>query len=530
MRGQPCLTAGLAALLLAIAATPSLAADGKPDPDDKLPAQLPSVTIQGEDLSSPGKDGQGKLAPTGPANVQRVRLPEPAQRRATSEGNRALMVSVTPSTLEGQNALPQAVMPYTSVLGGYGPPAQFRVGLYDARLWGPAVGITEVDGRSGIDWSGWRGKEWIDWAGVGRLNLEGQGFAWTRGALQGGQSFLAAGAEHGESEDFLARFDLQRGSLGTGLAAASPIAPGGMTTMLARGFVQVRPAAVGDHQPTLQLTAQHRTWGTLSGPEAYALASDFWSLSDAVQLEAGLGGGYWGLEPILDPRVAFHYRPQASTHLFAGLRTQSELPDFTSLYLRRPASQANAALRAERIEGLAELGGSHRVSESLWASLSGALRRSHRHIYWADPTGIGLWTPLNAASEQWSPSADGRLQMQWLPNISQSLGYRFNTVQPLGFTEQRLGTSVDGRFMDQKLGVGLGLEGRWAALSSQQMPGGGNGFGVFAEAELEYVLTKDVSVSFSATDVPLALTQPGHAGANYFVPIPLLSANVQYQF
>lgn len=522
---------GLAALpytlaMLAFAAAPAAAAD----PDDKLPAQLPSVTIQGEDLSSPGLDGQGKLAPAGSISPQRVRLPEPHQRRATSEGNRALMVSVTPSTLEGPSALPQAVMPYTSVLGGWGPLTQFRVGLYDARLWGPAVGITEIDGRAGIDWSGWRGKEWVDWAGVGRLNLEGQGFGWTRGALQGGQSFLAVGAEHGESENLLARLDVQRGQLGTGLAAASPIGPGTLTTSLARAFAQYRPAPAGDHQPTLQLTAQHRTWGALGGPEAYALASDFWSLSDTVQLEAGLGGGYWGLEPILDPKVAFHYRPQASTHLFAGMRTQSELPDFSALYMRRPASEANNSLQAERVEGLAELGGSHRLSEALWASLSGSLRRSHRHIYFADPSGTGLWRPLNAAVEQWSPQADGQLQLQWAPAVSQTLGYNFNTVQPLGFSEHRVGTHLDSRFLDQKLGVGFGLEGRFAALSSQLLPGGGSGFGLFAAAELEYVLNKDVSLSFSASDVPLALNQPGHAGSNYFVPIPLLTANVQYQF
>lgn len=525
-RPMPFPTLTLAALMVAVAAAPAASA---PERDEKLPAQLPSVTIQGEDLSTATGNG-GKLTPTASVGAQRVRLPEPAQRRATSEGNRSLMVSVTPSTLESQAPLPQPQMPYTSILGGYGPITQFRVGLYDARAWGPVLGITEVDGRSGWDWSGWRGKEWLNWTGVGRLNVEGQGFAWNKGALQGGQSFLGGGYEYGESETFMARLDVNRGGLGSSMAAASPVAPGDLATALARGTVQFRPAAVGDHQTSFSLTAQQRVWGSLSGPEAYLSANDFWSLSDAVQLEAGLGGGQWGFEPILDPKVAFHYRPQGSTHLFASLRTQSELPDFQALYLRRPASRANTALQSERVEGWAEVGGNHRLSENLWASVTGGLRRSHRHIYWADPQGTGLWTPLNATATQWEPTADGRLQLQWLPNLSQDLAYRFDTVQPLGTTEHRVGTSFDGRFLDQKLGLGLGVDARWVTLSALQLPGGGVGSGLFGEAKLEYALTQDVALSLTASDVPLLLNQPGNPGSNYFVPIPLLSANVQYQF
>lgn len=528
MKGLNSLT--LALLAITATAAPAWAVDPAPETDEKLPAQLPSVTIQGEDLSGSPNQNQGKISPGGTVGTQRVRLPEPPQRRATSEGNRSLMVSVTPSTLETPAPLPGAVMPYTSVLGGYGPVTQFRVGLYDARLWGPAIGITEVDGRSGWGWSGWRGKEWLDWGGVGRLNLEGQGFAWDRGAHQGGQSFLSGGFEHGESEDLLARFDVQRGQLGRATGAASPLNAADLAATLTRGHLKFRPLVTAEHQLTLQLTGQYRAWGTYAAPEAYLHAGDFWSLSDVVQLEAGLGGGYWGLEPILDPKIAFHYRPQAATHLYASLRTQTELPDFADLYLRRPATAANTGLQAERVEGWAELGASHRLTDAVWAGVDAGLRRSHRHIYWADPTGSGLWTPLNAGVEQYSPTAGGRAQIQWADALTQSLDYRYTTVQPLGMTEQRVGTSLETRFLDDKLGLGAGVEGRFVSLSSQQLPGGGQGMGVFAEASFDYALSKDVTVSLTASDVPLSLSQPGNPGSNFFVPIPLLTANVQYQF
>jgi hypothetical protein len=463
-------------------------------------------------------------------SAQRVRLPEPPQRRATSEGNRALTVSVTPSTLEAPQALPGSQMPYTSVLGGYGPLTQFRVGLYDARLWGPVLGLTEVDGRAGWGWSGWRAKEWLDWGGIGRLGLDGQGFSWTRGALSGGQSFLSAGVEAGESERALVRLDVNRGALDDTTASASPLAASTFSTSLARATGRLELEPMGDHQATINMTAQARTWGALSGPEAYVSALDFWSLSDAVQLEAGLGGGYWGFEPILDPKVAFHYRPQGATHLFASLRTQSELPDFESLYMRRPATRANAALQSERVEGLAEVGGSHRLNETVWGSLTGGLRRSFRHLYWADPTASGLWTPLNASGEQWTPTVDGSLQLQWLPNLTQDVGYRWRGTYPLGTSEHRLGTGLDARLLDQKLGLGVGVEGRYDTLSTLQLPGGGSGYGVFGEAEARYALTRDLTISLTASDVPLALVQPGSANTNYFVPIPLVTVNAQYQF
>jgi hypothetical protein len=198
--------------------------------------------------------------------------------------------------------------------------------------------------------------------------------------------------------------------------------------------------------------------------------------------------------------------------------------------MRRPASQANTALASERVEGLAELGGSHRLTEVVWGSLNAGLRRSFRHIYWADPTASGLWTPLNAAGEQWSPTADGRLQLQWLPTLTQEVGYRWMGTYPLGTSEHRLGTSFDARFLDQELGLGLGVEGRYDVLSIQQLPGGGSGYGVFGEAEVSYALTRDLSLSFTAADVPLALVQPGRPTSNYSVPIPLLTVNAQYQF
>ncbi len=496
--------------------------------DEKLPAQLPSVTIQGEDLSTQGRTTTGRVTPTGSAAGGGVRLPDPAQRRATSEDNRALMVGVTPTTVEPTAALPGSRLPYTAVLGGWGPLTQYRAGLYDARLWGPALGITEVDGRAGWGWSGWRAKEWLEWTGVGRLGVAGQGFLWetpgTAGTLTGGQNGLSVNAEYGESGELTAGVGYDRGQAS---ATGKPDLLVNRTAV--RG--QWRPAAGADHQPKLEATGQHRVWGRQAGPEGYARVSDFWSLSDQVQLEGSLGGGYWGREPILDPGLTFHYRPAGSSHLFAGLRTASELPDFAALYLRRPATAPFDDLQAERVEGWASVGGSHRLTEQVWGRLAVDLRRSWRHIFWTDLDGDGLWQPTNAAGEQWSPMAEGRLQVQWLPVLQQELKYRWAGAFPLGVTEHRVGTTLEGEFGGAGLvpiGLSLGAEGRVATLSSQQVIGGATATGVFAEADLRFALTPDLSLGLSAADVPLALAQP--QARNYFAPAPLLTIHAQYQF
>ncbi|MFP5501899.1 MAG: hypothetical protein ACLGIN_05365, partial [Candidatus Sericytochromatia bacterium] len=360
-------------------------------------------------------------------------------------------------------------------------------------------------------------KEWIDWPEIGRLSLRGDSFAWDRSGLTGNQLYLEGGAEHGESESMLVGVTAHQGQLNGGAFSAA----------LAGAYGQVKPAPLGDHQLTLRARAQGRQWGVRSGPEALFEAEDFWSLSDAVQLEAGLGGGYWGLEPIVNPKVAFHYRPQSATHLFAGLRTATELPDFTELYLRRPARTANANLQAERIEGWAEAGASHRFTDATWGRLVADLRRSHRHIFLADLDGDGLWMPTNAVSEQFQPGVISQVRQAWAPGFNQQLTAGWRGVYPLGLSEIRLGTGFDGAFLDDKLGLELGVDAQMVSLSSQQLPGGGNGLGLFAEAEFSYAVSRDWRVMLQVTDVPIALNQPG---PNYFAPIPLLSASAQYQF
>jgi hypothetical protein len=526
--------AALAAALLLIQALPAAAqttsgAGGSgSDRDEKLPAQLPSVTIQGEDLSTQGRNATGRVAPTGTTSGSTVRLPDPTQRRATSEDNRALMVGVTPTTVEPPAALPGSRLPYTAVVGGWGPLTQYRAGLYDARMWGPALGITEVDGRAGWGWSGWRAKEWLDWAGVGRLGAGGEGFAWeapgAAGPLRGGQNALAIDAEYGGLADFTGGVSYERG-----LASAAALPDLNVARTALRG--QWKPAAGPDHQPKIEGTAQHRVWGRQAGPEAYVRASDFWSLSDVVQLEGSLGGGYWGREAIVDPGLTFHYRPAPSSHLFAGLKTASELPDFETLYLRRPATAPYDDLQAERVEGWATAGASHRLTEQVWGRLAVDLRRSWRHVYWTDLDADGLWQPTNAAGEQWGPQAEGRLQVQWLPTLQQDFRYRWAGVFPLGVTEQRLGTILEGEIAGpgaSPVSVSIGAEGRLASLSSQQVLGGASATGVFAEADIRYALTRDFSLGLTVADVPLALAQT--QARNYFAPAPLLTVQAQYQF
>ncbi|HEY9721883.1 MAG TPA: hypothetical protein V6D47_07700 [Oscillatoriaceae cyanobacterium] len=514
----------LASLLLLV--NPALAqqasGDNTPDTGDKLPAQLPSVTVQGEDHSTAGDD-HGKVAPMAGVDASPVKLPDPLARRATSEGNAALMVDVTPSTLLPAAPLPQPRMPYTSIAGAYGPVSQYQLDLYDSRFWGPALGITQLGGHAGWGWSDWSGQEALDWTNIGRLDARGDGFAWNQGALKGSQLYWHAGLEHGDSETFLMGVDADRGYLGDG---STLLAGNGLAAHYG-ARAQYRPAPAGDHQFQLEGQAQYRAWGNQAGPEGYAKVSDFWSLSNQVQFEGALGGGYWGFEPVADPMVAFHYRPRPDTHFFTSLQSETELPNFADLYLRRAAAAPNPNLQAERVDGWGQLGASQRLTDALWGIVGLNLKHSLRHIYWADTTGSGLWTPVNASDVEWLPGAFGRLQIQWAPGISQQLAYGFDSAFPLGAMQHDLSTTLDGTLLDQRLELKVGLDGRMVTLSTSQSPGGGFGEALYAELGGSYALSSDWRLGLQATDVPLLLHQPA---ADYFMPLPLVSAKLQYEF
>ncbi|MEB3223529.1 MAG: hypothetical protein VKS61_15755 [Candidatus Sericytochromatia bacterium] len=500
-------------------------AEEGPSQAEKLPVQLPTVTVQGDDRSRPDAGGTARLTPSNDVRDSRVRLPDPAQRRATAEEAKGLMVSVTPSTVEAPAPLPSPRMPFTSITGGWGPPLQYRAGLYDARWLGPVLALSELESQSGMGWVGLRGREWLDWPGLGRVGGLGETFGWEVDSLRGGQSAWAIALDLGQSSTWTGTLRHDRG-------AAS--VTGGAELLVARtgAHTEWRPTGfASDHQPLVALTAQHRVWGRQAGAEAYLRLADRWTLTDSLAMEWGLGGGHWGREPILDPSFTFHYRPSVLTHLFAGLKAASELPDFDGLYLRRPATAPNDDLNAERVEGWAELGGSHRLSERLWVRVTGDVRRSWRHIFWADPERDGLWVPLNAAGEQWSPRVDAQVQLEWKPRLQQTLRYRGRTTLPLGTTEHRVSTGLEASLPGpggSPIAATASLAWQQATLSALQLPGGGAATGLFAEADFRFPLTADLALGLRAADLPLLLQQP--SARNYFAPAPLLTAYAQYQF
>lgn len=492
--------------------------------DEKLPAQLPTVTIQGRDLSNQGTPAAGRITPQRGGWDTNVRLPEPSARRATAEENRALMVGVTPTTVESPLPLPETRMPYTSVTGGWGPLLQYRAGLYDARWWGPVLGLTELEGLSGWGWSGWQARTWLDWPEILKAGGSGEGFSWQTGGLSGGQNAYSVALDTQVSQQWGATLRYDRG-----LAQAT-----GQTDLYTQNTsldLHWRPNPTSaDHQLKFDVVAQQRIWGIQNGPEGYVRLSDYWSLSEQLELEGSLGGGYWGREPIVDPAFTFHYRPTVLTHLFAGLKTKSELPNFQALYLRRPATAAADDLQAERIQGLAQMGGSHRLTERIWLRSTLDLRRSLRYVYWNDPEADGLWKPVNADIEQWSPSLDAQVQVQWLPNFQQNLQASVLTAWPLGYSEFRAGTKVEGSLPGPAAPITCtaSVHARRANLVDAQIQGGGVANGVFAETDIRYPLSRDVQISLRMADVPLILEQAN--AKNYFAPVPLLTLNLQYQF
>lgn len=509
--------------LIVLAGTPAWA-QAPQSSDEKLPARLPTVTIQGQDLSTQGTAAAGRVTPQRGGWDTNVRLPEPSARRATSEENRTLMVGVTPTTVESPAPLLQIQMPYTSVTGGWGPLLQYRAGLYDARWWGPVLGLTELEGLAGWGWSGWQARTWLDWPEILKAGGSGEGFSWQTGGLTGGQNAYSVALDSNISTQWGATLRYDRG-----LAQASG-QPDLYTQNTSLDLHWHPTSTGGDHQLKVDVIAQQRIWGIQNGPEGYVRLSDYWSLSEQLELEGSLGGGFWGREPIIDPAFTFHYRPSVLTHLFVGLKTKSELPNFQALYLRRPATAAADDLQAERIQGLAQLGGSHRLTERLWLRSTLDLRRSLRYVYWNDSEADGLWKPVNADTEQWSPSIDAQLQMQWLPNFQQNLQASVLTAWPLGYSEFRAGTKLEGTLPGPAAPItcAASLYARRANLVDAQTRGGGVANGVFAETDIRYPLSKDVQMSLRIADVPLILEQA--SAKNYFAPVPLFTLNLQYQF
>ncbi|GEM_PF-4488074 len=504
-------------------------------PDDKLPAQLPSITVQGRDLSGSDPHGNAKILPSASGQGIPIRLPEPAQIRATSDDNRRLVVNVTPSTVEALPNRGGPRLPYTLLEGGLGVSGGQSIGrLYDARYLGAGVLGTELNAMSGLGWARWRAKEWFEWPKLGRVDLQAESLAWAQPSVRGNQSVYHAAYDYGETDDWLAGISLQRAFNRSFVGGGSDPLPmpilneaGHLEASVLQARFQFRGQRAEAPAPLLKGQLQHRIWGVQSGFEGYFSASDSWSLAEPWRLEGRLGGGFWGREWIVDPGLMVHYRPNPSAHAFLGMKAQSVLPDFRDLYMLRLAAASNLDLQAERILGWAELGGSQRLSERVWLSAALDMKPTWRRVYWADPDQDGLWMPVNADQQQWCPAGRVRAQLQWAPMLQHDLHYQWEASYPLGWSEHKLGTTLEASLANTLLGVSVGADWRLATLSSLQTPRGGIGSGFFASTALRYRWTPDLSLILMASELPLAVTQPA---LNYFMPLPVLTLNAQYQF
>lgn len=486
-------------------------------------APLPEVSVEGQDKSGNGPDPRAKvLAGASGASGAGVRVPGAEERRATAENGASLLVNVTPTTLQSPPPPPETRLPFTRLTAGYFPMTMGRVGLLDVRELAPGALLdTELAGRSGLGFWDARGTLALAAGALGRGRLGLAGLGWQAAPALAGQA--------GEATLDLDWGTDEGGLTGTLFGSASSLFASAPADALRAGASgRARLLADGFQTLTLEATAQARQWGANRGPEGYARLDDRLALGEAFALEVGLGGGWWGFEPILDPRLALDWRPAPGTDVRLEGRARTDLPDFDAL-LWRPAVAGNAALAAERHAGLGSFRLQQRFGEHLWGAATLTGSQLLRAIVLTDAAGSGLWTPVNLGAPQLAASARLELKRQAEDPWAPALAYEADTLQPYGQTRQRAEATLEGSFLDGRLGVGAGLAGKLDALAGAQTLAGVSrtGSGLFAGASLRYALTDALTLAFAASDVPLALNQPA---ANYYAPLPILTVHALYQF
>lgn len=487
-------------------------------------APLPEVSVEGQDRSSMGPDPRAKVlaAPAGPSGAG-VRVPGADERRATAEDGKALLVNVTPTTLESPPPTPAVRLPFTRLEGGYFPLAQFRAGLLDVRRLGEGALLdTELLARQGLGFLDGRGRIALDAGAYGRARLGLAGLSWqSSGAGTGSLGLASLDLDWGTDEAGLTGTLFADGGL-------LSVGPGPLTAGRAGGAGRVRLLDTGAHTLSFEATAQARQWGTLGGPEGYARLDHRLKLGEHLALESGLGGGWWGFEPIVDPKLALAWRPDEATDVRLEARSRTDLPDFEAL-LWRPAVAANSGLAAERHTALGSFRLQRRFGEHLWGAATVTGSQLSRAIVLTEIPSGGAWMPVNLGAPQLAGTARLELKRQAEDAWAPELAYEADTLYPYGQTRQRIEGHLKGALLDGRLGVEAGLTGKLDFLAPAQTISGVSrtGSGLFGQASVRYGLTEAWTLAFSASDLPLALSQPA---ANYYAPLPILSLHALYQF
>ncbi len=492
---------------------------------DKLPVDLPSVTIRGEDESAAPLRGGVKLAPLDP----RAPLSQlPGAPNAKEPGALELAIENLLPRLVPENApLPVPRTEWTELRLGVG--SLYDLGFFHGREVASAVTESQLAIDSALPWL--RARVGID--ATWNLATAGLGMRHYHEDVPGGDRLLVQSldlAGNWQRDDLDTVGALEFGRL---LAPASNsnglVFDQGTWTRALEAGAFWKPQLHPNHVSEFAAKLAHRETDRRSDATFYLETRDHWTLDPQWSLEAGIGGGLYVGMPVLDPMARVSYRPDDPTEISFGLKSDSDLPAFEKLYLSRRLSAGNGGLLPQRSHVVASLSGSHRLTDLWYATAELDYQRIDRFIYWDDSDQDALWRPANAALNEtqnvWGGALSARYQIGAIG--SQRFHYRIRSSQPLGLLLQEAGAVHQRTLIPDRLSMEAGAAIAIDQLGAAQVNSVASGWQFLANASLNYRFSDRVGLYAKLQDLPLAARQPS---ANYYAPfgLALVGATVEF--
>jgi len=506
-------------------AAPKPTAKSEGTAPEKLPVDLPSVIIRGEDESAAPLKGGVKVAPVDP-KAPFSQLPNAPSAKAPGALELAIE-KINPDLAPRQETMPTPRTDWTELQLGVG--GLYEFGLFHGREIAGAVTETQLSLDSALPWMRARLGLNATW----NLATAGLGLQHYHEDVPGGEQVLVQSMNLGgtwQRDDLFTQAEIETGRLHApaNLVNGFPQDENTWTRGLVAGATW-KPVLHSDHVSELSATLGHRETERRSDSTFYLRAFDHWTLTPKWSVEAGLGGGLYVGMPVLDPLARVSYRPDDPTEISFGVTSASEMPGFENLYLSRRLSEGNGGLLPQRSAVIATLSGSHRLNDLWYATGELSYQRVERFIYWEDVDQDGLWRPLNtdlgASQDVWGAQLGARYQIGSVG--AQRFHYKFRSAQQLGLVYQEAGAMHERTLIPDRLTMQAGAAIAIDQLGAAQVNTASSGWQILANAGLNYRLNDRIGLYGKLQDLPLAVRPPS---LNYYAPfgLAILGATVEF--
>lgn len=513
---------------------PAYAAEAAKPDAQKLPVDLPSIVIHGEDETAGPLLPGNKLSPDEPGAMA-FTLPKPKTALDLDAYLAQASESVRPTIRPASESLSPATLDYRELRLGSSGLTRFDLGAYVGHAFGPdflpfsVTALADLDGQMSDEWSNW----------ALRAEAAASESVGASLKLQHRSSLLSPGESLAQGAELSGRYQLGPYALTCDLESGRVMVP----TAAAADSSSWRGALGGTYHPDLPWT-EHlvELAGTLGAratdkrldPVVYLKASDRLEILDNWALGLSLGVGQIGSGLVADPGLEVQYHPSETSELAASVRSETLLPTFSELSLSRRMVAGNGALVEQRVPWRFDLSGTQRLSDRWYAHAAASYLAAERIISWRQLP-PSLWQPYNpgmagdsGSMAQGITQAQLDAQYQAWDEGSQRFYYRWRTVQPLGEVSQEAGTVHQSTWLHGKLLLDIG-----GAISLQQLGLGqiqkssATGWIAVVEGAITYRLNDHVAAYARIDAWPLQLQQPA---ANFFAPDSLAVLGVSVGF